>query len=265
MAMLEVQGVSKDFGGLAALSNLYLDVDEGEIRGVIGPNGAGKTTLFNVISGVDTPSSGSITFEGKRLFHEGPRVRQARALKPSQIAELGVVRTFQRTALFHDFTVLENVSIARHLHAKEGIVAAVFGTARRIEKENLERALEIVEFIGLGRLKDELASNLPHGHQRALGVAIALAAEPRMLMLDEPVTGMNPTETQHTTELIRKVRDQWGVTILLVEHDMRTVMGLCEKITVLNFGEKLTEGSPKEITENKDVIEAYLGAEDIVA
>ena len=265
MAMLEIKGISKYFGGLAALSDLYLEVDEGEIRGVIGPNGAGKTTLFNVISGVHAPSSGSITFEGKRLFRGGPRIRQGRALKPSRIAELGVVRTFQRTALFHDFTVLENVSIARHLHANEGIFGAVFGTARRIEKENLERALEIVEFIGLGQLKDELASNLPHGHQRALGVAIALAAEPRMLMLDEPVTGMNPTETQHMTDLIRKVRDQWGVTILLVEHDMRTVMGLCGKITVLNFGQKLAEGSPKEITENQDVIEAYLGAEDIVA
>lgn len=263
MAMLEVRGLSKHFGGLAALHDLQLDVDEGEIRGVIGPNGAGKTTLFNVISGVYAPSGGRITFEGKRLFDV--QTGRRRALKPSRIAQLGVVRTFQRAALFHDFSVLGNVSIARHLRAKQGVVGAVFGSARRSQRENQERALEIVEFIGLGHLKDELASNLPHGHQRALGVAIALAVEPRLLMLDEPVTGMNPTETQHMTDLIRKVRDEWGVTILLVEHDMRTVMGLCEQVTVLNFGEKLAEGSPREITENKDVIEAYLGAEDIVA
>jgi branched-chain amino acid transport system ATP-binding protein len=265
MAMLEVKGLSKYFGGLAALRDLYLDVDEGEIRGVIGPNGAGKTTLFNVISGVYPPTSGSISFEGKYLFYDRPRARKVSALKPSQVAELGVVRTFQRAALFHDFTVLGNVSVARHLHAKEGVFGAIFGAARRLEKQNEERALEIVEFIGLRHLRDELASNLPHGHQRALGVAIALAAEPKLLMLDEPVTGMNVTETQHMMDLIRKVRDEWGVTILLVEHDMRTVMGLCEKITVLNFGEKLAEGPPEEITENKDVIEAYLGAEDIVA
>ncbi len=255
MAMLEVRGLSKNFGGLAALHSLNLDIDKGEIRGVIGPNGAGKTTLFNVISGVYTPSGGSITFEGKQIG----------GLKPSKIAKLGLVRTFQRTALFLNFTVLENVLIARHLHAREGILGAIFGTARRMEKENEEKALKIVEFIGLGDLKGEIASNLPHGHQRALGVALALATEPRLLMLDEPVTGMNPTETQNMTNLIRKVRDEWGVTIMLVEHDMRTVMGLCEKITVLNFGERLTEGSPKEVTEDKNVIEAYLGAENIVA
>lgn len=265
MAMLDVKGVSKYFGGLAALRDLDLEVDEGEIRGVIGPNGAGKTTLFNVISGVYPPTSGSIIFEARSLFYGQPWARRVTVLKPSQIAEMGLVRTFQRTALFHDFTVLGNVSVARHLRAEEGLWGAVFGGARRMEKENEERALEIVEFIGLGDLKDELASNLPHGHQRALGVAIALAAEPKLLMLDEPVTGMNAAESQHMTGLIRKVRDEWGITILLVEHDMRTVMGLCEKITVLNFGEKLAEGLPEEIRENEDVIEAYLGAEDIVA
>lgn len=254
MAMLETRGLSKNFGGLAALRSLDLDIEQGEIRGIIGPNGAGKTTLFNVISGVYSPSGGSITFEGK----------QVGGLKPSKIAERGLVRTFQRTALFLNFTVLENVSIARHLHAKEGILGAIFGSAKGMERENEEKALKTVEFIGLGDLKDELASNLPHGHQRALGVAIALATEPRLLMLDEPVTGMNPTETQHMTSLIRKVRDEWGITVLLVEHDMRTVMGLCEKITVLNFGEKLIEGSPKVVTEDKNVIEAYLGAENIV-
>jgi branched-chain amino acid transport system ATP-binding protein len=266
MAMLEIKELTKYFGGLAALQNLFFDVDEGEIRGVIGPNGAGKTTLFNVISGLFLPTSGSILFERTQICGSKPSFRGRRSwgLKTNERAELGLVRTFQRTALFHDFSVLGNVTIARHLHAKEGVFGAVFGTARRLEKENKERALEIVEFIGLGHIKDEPASSLPHGHQRALGVAIALAAEPKLLMLDEPVTGMNPTETQNMTDLIRKVRDEWGVTILLVEHDMRTVMGLCEKVTVLNFGEKLAEGSPQEITENKGVIEAYLGAEDVV-
>lgn len=255
MAMLEARGLSKYFGGLAAVRNLDLKVDEGEIRGVIGPNGAGKTTLFNVISGIYRPTSGTITFEGNRID----------GFKPSKIARMGLVRTFQRIALFHHFSVLDNVSVARHLHAKESVFGAVLGTARAVEKQGEQRALEIVDFIGLGPLKHELAANLPHGHQRALGVAIALATEPKLLMLDEPVTGMNPAETAAMTDLIRRVRDEWGVTILLVEHDMKTVMGLCEKITALDFGEKLAEGSPEEIRENKDVVEAYLGAEDIVA
>jgi len=254
VAILEVKELSKYFGGLAALSDLDLTIDEGEIRGIIGPNGAGKTTLFNVISGVYRPTKGSVIYQGSNIS----------ILSPDQIAEKGLVRTFQRTALFHDFTVLKNVTIARHLHAKEGVFGTIFGTAQQMERENEAKALELVEFMGLGGLKDELAMNLPHGHQRALGVAIALAAEPKLLMLDEPVTGMNPTEKQHMLQLIKKVRDQ-GITILLVEHDMRTVMGLCTYISVLDFGKKLTEGLPKEIQANKAVIEAYLGGEEIAA
>jgi len=254
VAILEVKELSKYFGGLAALSDLDLTIDEGEIRGIIGPNGAGKTTLFNVISGVYRPTKGSVIYQGSNIS----------SLSPDQIAEKGLVRTFQRTALFHDFTVLKNVTIARHLHAKEGVFGAIFGTARRMEKENEAKALELVEFMELGGIKDELAMNLPHGHQRALGVAIALAAEPKLLMLDEPVTGMNPTEKQHMLQLIKKVRDQ-GITVLLVEHDMRTVMGLCTYISVLDFGKKLAEGLPKEIQANKAVIEAYLGGEEIAA
>ncbi len=252
MSVLEVKGVSKYFGGLAALSNINLTIQEGEIRGIIGPNGAGKTTLFNVVSGVYRPTSGQIFYmDGKRID----------GLATSKIAEMGLVRTFQRTALYHDFTVLKNVSVARHLHAKENIFGMFAGTVKKIEEENVKKALEIVEFMGLGHLKNELATNLPHGHQRALGVAIALACEPKVLLLDEPLTGMTPTEKAHMIDLIRKVHQQ-GITILMVEHDMKSVMELCEYISVLDFGTLLVEGSPAEIQNDESVINAYLGTED---
>ena len=254
MALLEVRGLSKYFGGLAAISDLDLAIDEGEIRGLIGPNGAGKTTLFNVISGVYRPTKGSVIYQGDDISR----------LSPSRIAAKGLVRTFQRTALFHDFTVLKNVVIARHLRAKETVFGAIAGTARQMEKENEEKALEIVEFLELGPLKDELALNLPHGHQRALGVAIALATEPKLLMLDEPLTGMNPVEKEHMIALIRKLHES-GITILMVEHDMKSVMGLCIQISVLDFGKLLAEGPPEEIQANPDVIEAYLGGEEVFA
>jgi len=255
MSILEVKGVSKYFGGLAALSNLNLTIQEGEIRGVIGPNGAGKTTLFNVISGVYRPTSGHIFYKkGKRID----------GLASSKIAEMGLVRTFQRTALYHNFTVLRNVTVARHLHATENIFGVFTGTIKKMEEENVKKALEIVEFMGLGCLKNELAANLPHGHQRALGVAIALACEPRVLLLDEPLTGMTPTEKAQMIDLIRKVHQQ-GITILMVEHDMKSVMELCDYISVLDFGKLLVEGTPAEIQNDETVITAYLGTEDIIS
>jgi len=253
VSILEVKGLSRHFGGLTALNNLNLTIQEGEIRGIIGPNGAGKTTLFNVICGVYRPTSGQIFYmNGKRID----------GLSSSKIAEMGLIRTFQRTALYHDFTVLRNVTVARHLHAKENIFGIFAGTVKKMEKKNIKKALEIVEFMGLGHLKNELAANLPHGHQRALGVAIALACEPKVLLLDEPLTGMTPTEKAHMIGLIRKVHQE-DITILLVEHDMKSVMELCDYISVLDFGTLLVEGLPAEIQNDKAVINAYLGAEDI--
>lgn len=255
MSILQVKGVSKYFGGLAALDNLSLTIEEGEIRGIIGPNGAGKTTLFNVISGVYRPTSGEI------FYRESNRID---GLSPSKIAEMGMIRTFQRTALYHDFSVLKNVTVARHLHARVNILTMFSGAVRKMEAENFEKALEIVEFMGLGQLKDELAANLPHGHQRALGVAIALACEPEVLLLDEPLTGMTPTEKAQMTDLIRKIHQQ-GITILMVEHDMKSVMELCHYISVLDFGKLLVEGAPADIQNDETVITAYLGADDITS
>lgn len=255
MSILEVRNVSKYFGGLAALDNLSITIQQGEIRGIIGPNGAGKTTLFNVISGVYRPTSGQI------FYMQGRRID---GLATSKIAEMGLIRTFQRTALFHDFSVLKNVTVARHLHARENIFGVLSGSVKKMEAEHIEKALEIVEFMELAHLKDELAANLPHGHQRVLGVAIALACEPNVLLLDEPLTGMNPTEKAQMIELIKKIH-QRGITTLIVEHDMRSVMELCNYISVLDFGKLLVEGTPAEIQNDDIVINAYLGTENLIS
>ena len=251
MALLELRGVTKRFGGLVAVDNVDLDIKEGEIRAVIGPNGAGKTTLFNLITGNYPVTEGRIKYNGKDIT----------GLSPHEIASLGLVRTFQQTALFNEFTLLQNVEVACHLHAKVTLFGTVAHTpaTQQTQRQAEKKALEILKFMGLTGLKDELAINLPHGHQRLLGVAIGLAAEPKLLLLDEPVTGMNPSEKQDMVEKIKHIRDQ-GMTIVIVEHDMKTVMGLCEKISVLDFGKKIAEGLPEEILRNQQVIEAYLGA-----
>jgi len=254
MALLELKGVTKYFGGLAAVSDFSMDVNEGEIRALIGPNVAWKTTMYNLITGFYPVTSGEITYGGQVIT----------GLKPHQIAKMGLVRTFQATnIIFADHTVLEGLMVARYLHSGVSRAKMFIGVDERKEKENEKKCLELLEFFGLESFRDETAVNLPHGHQRALGVAVAMASEPRLLMLDEPVTGMNPTETEHFMGLIKKVRGE-GVTVLLVEHDMKVVMNISDQITVLDFGKKLTEGTPQEIAHNPKVIEAYLGMDQLV-
>ncbi len=253
MALLEIKGLTKRFGGLVAVNNVDLSIERGEIRGIIGPNGAGKTTLFNLVSGALSPTSGTITFDGKVVSGK----------KPSHIARAGLVRTFQRNALFPTYTVLENVMLSRHTRTDESLLKAILGTDRRDEEKNLVRSRQIIEFLELTKYENDLAENLSHGHQRILGIANALAVEPKLIMLDEPVAGMNPTETAMVTDHIRRLRDDWNMTVVLVEHDMRTVMETCEYLSVINFGELLTEGRPEQVSENPEVIEAYLGSEEI--
>ncbi|OPX39748.1 MAG: hypothetical protein B1H11_02225 [Desulfobacteraceae bacterium 4484_190.1] len=252
--ILETKSLSKKFGGLQAISMVDFSVEEGEIRGLIGPNGAGKTTFFNLVSGYHKPSSGDIILAGENI----------NKFKPNQIAKLGLVRTFQETTLFHEMTVQQNVSLGFHLQIKSTILSALLHTPSylREQEELSEKATELLKFMGIGDLKDEVAKNLPHGHQRALAIAIALAAKPKVLLLDEPVTGMNPKETAVMVERIRKIRDEMGITIVLVEHDMKAVMGLSDRLTVLSSGKKIAEGSPQEVIQNEEVIKAYLGTEE---
>lgn len=252
MSILEVRNLSKYFGGLAAISDLDFVVSESEIHGLIGPNGAGKTTLFNVITGFYPPTKGSVIFRGEDITE----------LKPHQIAQRGIVRTFQQTALFMGSTVLANVLVGFHMSCRAGVLREFLHThaATEVDQRMTQEALEIIELMGLDPLRYELAANLPHGNQRTLGVCMALACHPSLLLLDEPVTGMNPVETETMIDQIRKIRDR-GITIVMVEHDMRAVMNVCDRITVLNYGRKIAEGLPHEISENKEVIEAYLGRE----
>jgi len=251
LAILEIKGVSKHFGGLIAVDEVDLEIEESEIRGIIGPNGAGKTTLFNVISGFLMPTKGRLVFKGEDITKLPVHARVGR----------GIARTFQLTNLFMDLTVFENVSISYHKNYHQGLVRQFLHTARARNEYEIcrQRTVETLKFMGLGPLQNRLAKNLSYGHQRILGVCIALATRPSLLMLDEPVAGMNPEETLMMMELIRKIRDG-GMTLLLVEHDMAAVMNLCERISVFDYGKKIGEGSPNQIKTDKKVIEAYLGS-----
>lgn len=251
--VLAVENLTLRFGGLTALDDVSFDIRPGEILGLIGPNGAGKTTCFNAITGVYQPTSGSIRFQGKSVVGKGRH----------QITQSGIARTFQNVRLFPTMTALENVMVGADARHKTGLISALFRLPRhrREEREGHRRAMEMLRFMGIERKADELAANLPYGDQRRLEIARAMAADPQLICLDEPAAGFNPAEKVKLMNLIREVRDQ-GYTVLLIEHDMKLVMGVTDRIVVLEFGRKIAEGTPAEIRDNPAVIAAYLGVDE---
>ena len=253
--LLKVDNVSMVFGGLRAVSNLSMHIDEGELIGLIGPNGAGKTTAFNMITGVYTPTEGKVYFNGQ----------QSSGKKSYQVTQMGMARTFQNIRLFSELSVIDNVKIAYNMHVTYNLADAIVRDGKYLSEEDYitQKAMDLLKIFHLEEEAHEVAKNLPYGKQRRLEIARALATEPRLLLLDEPAAGMNPQETKELMEMIRWIRKEFNLSILLIEHDMGLVMGVCERIYVLEYGMKIAEGTPEEIKHNTRVIEAYLGEEVI--
>ena len=254
MALLEVKNLSISFGGLKAVDNFHVEIEKGQLYGLIGPNGAGKTTIFNLLTGVYKPNAGSIVLDDTNITGKST----------IEINQAGIARTFQNIRLFKDMSVLDNVKAGLHNHHKYSTVEGIFRLPRyyKIEKEMDEEAMSLLKVFDLDKECDFKASNLPYGKQRKLEIARALATEPKLLLLDEPAAGMNPNETAELMETIRFVRDNFDMTVLLIEHDMKLVSGICEKLTVLNFGQVLREGATSDVLHDPEVIKAYLGGDE---
>jgi branched-chain amino acid transport system ATP-binding protein len=257
--LVRARGVTKRFGGLLAVNDVDFDIPRGAIVSLIGPNGAGKTTFFNMITGYYVPTSGDITFDGRPIVTT--KGGKPRSKKPHEVTALGIGRTFQNIRLFGTMSALDNVLVGQHVHLRSRWWDAVLRTPRMLAEEERarERAQDLLDFLALGPRTHTWARNLPYGDQRRLEIARALATSPKLLLLDEPTAGMNASETRDMTDLIRRLRAELGLTVLLIEHDMRVVMGISDRVTVLNYGEVLAEGSPVEVRTNPQVIEAYLG------
>lgn len=274
--VLRVENVTMQFGGVVAVDDLSMEVNEGEIVALIGPNGAGKTTAFNVITGVYAPTNGQVLFDGKKVVENHPRGKMRRQYKgkhlgdyksvleptPDKLTRMGMARTFQNIRLWKSMTVFDNVLIAKHLRRSSNMFTAMFRLNAREEARQRAEVLELLRVVGLEDVKDELAISLPYGKQRRLEIARALATDPKLLLLDEPAAGMNPQETLELAEFIREIREKFHKTILLIEHHMDLVMGIADRIYVLDFGELIAQGTPEEIQNNARVIDAYLGVAD---